>query len=92
MVNTDGVPREDLRGKMGVSDLVPKGEIHVPAPVVPRLRWGGPDSRPTRSWIVTPSTGHAGRWEVEQKEFSVTRRNEKLKRVLDEAIGADAEP
>jgi glycosyltransferase involved in cell wall biosynthesis len=29
--------------------------------------------------------GRAGRWEVEQGKFSIEKRNEKLKRIFDEA-------
>ena len=36
------------------------------------------------------SLGRAGRWEVEYGKFSVERRNEKLKRIFDEATGSPA--
>jgi hypothetical protein len=31
--------------------------------------------------------GQAGRWEVEHGRFSIKNRNEKLKRIFDEATG-----
>jgi len=43
----------------------------------------------TSSIIENPElrrqTGKAGRWEVEHGKFSIERRNEKLKRIFDEA-------
>ena len=34
--------------------------------------------------------GKAGRWEIEEGKFSIQKRNEKLKRIFDEAIGAES--
>jgi glycosyltransferase involved in cell wall biosynthesis len=71
----------------------------APNPDIARvLKRSGPDRTAVEGLVRSISTliedaelrramGRAGRWEVEHGKFSITRRNEKLKRIFDEAIG-----